>query len=219
MRLLVAGPLTVLVGAAALGGCGSKADDGSPTAQVRQAPTVSAIGGPFRLVDQDGTKVTDKNLLGKLSLVFFGFTFCPEVCPTTLLQMTKWLKDLGPDADRLNAVYVTVDPQRDTSEQLKRYLTSFDPRIRGLTGSPGQIVTITRNYHVYSKRVPLENGDYTMDHSTMIYMMDRAGRFVAPIGYGEPDANVMPLLRDLLAGRTPKPPAPNPATAIERSAT
>lgn len=219
MKSLAGGTLIALVGAVALGGCGSKTDSGSRTVQTSQATTAPAIGGPFQLVDQNGAKVTDKDLLGKPSLVFFGFTFCPEVCPTTLLHMTKWLKELGPDADKLNVVYVTVDPQRDTSKQLKQYLTSFDPRIRGLTGSPGQIATITKNYHVYSKRVPLENGDYTMDHSTMIYMMDPAGQFIAPIGYGEPDANVLPMLRDLLAGRTPKPAAPDPSTAIERSAT
>ena len=126
----------------------------------------------------------------------------------------------GPDGDKLNAFYVTVDPQRDTSEQLKQYLSAFDPRIRGLTGSPDQVAGIAKAYRVYYKRVPLENDDYVMDHSTMVYMMDAKGRFVGPIGYGEPDAQVMPLLRDLVAGRTPNVRATSlPAAAIERSRT
>lgn len=209
--------LAFLMATATLADCG-----GVPSSQSSRAAgktQASAIGGPFRLVDQHGRQVTHDDLVGKPSLVFFGFTFCPEVCPTTLLHMTKWLKDLGPDGDRLNVFYITVDPERDTSKQLAQYLTAFDPRIRGLTGTPAQVATITKAYHVYSNRVPLENGDYTMDHSTMIYMMDRQGQFVAPIGYGEADASVLPMLRDLLAGRTPEPSPPNPSNAMKGATT
>lgn len=214
-------PLFALaLSAAALAGCGSNVEPQADAGRTDQASTKSDIGGPFRLTDQNGRAVTDKDLLGKPSLVFFGFTYCPEVCPTTLLHMTAWLKKLGPDGDKLNAIYVTVDPERDTPAQLKQYLSAFDPRIRGLTGTPAQVTDITKAYRAYYKRVPLENGDYTMDHSTMVYMMDAAGSFVGPIGYGEPDAQVMPLLRDLVAGRTPvSRGTPNPRTAIERTGT
>jgi protein SCO1/2 len=167
-----------------------------PTAQVAS----SDIGGPFQLLDQNGRTVTDRDLRGKPSLVFFGFTYCPEVCPTTLTHMSAWLKALGSDADKLNAVYVTVDPERDTPQQLKQYLSAFDPRIRGLTGTPQQIAQIAKEYRVYYQKIPLENGNYTMDHSAMVYMMDAKGRFVGPIGYNEPDAKVLPLLRDLVRG-------------------
>ena len=200
-------------------GC-SKGHQSANRSQAGQATGSPAIGGPFQLVDQNGRVVSERDLLGKPSLVFFGFTYCPEVCPTTLTHMTRWLKELGSDGDKLNAFYVTVDPQRDTSKQLKQYLSAFDPRIRGLTGSPGQVASIAKGYRVYYKRVPLANGDYVMDHSTMVYMMDARGKFVGPIGYGEPDVQVMPLLRDLVAGRTPVSRSnPNPGAAIERSRT
>lgn len=210
--------IALALGAAVLAAC----DQGTQQVkadQTGQATGNAAIGGPFQLVDQNGRTITERDLLGKPSLVFFGFTYCPEVCPTTLTHMTKWLKELGPDGDKLNAFYVTVDPQRDTSKQLKQYLSAFDPRIRGLTGSAGAIASVAREYRAYYKRVPLENGDYVMDHSTMVYMMDGRGQFVGPIGYGEPDARVMPLLRDLVAGRPPVSHAPDPDTAIERSRT
>lgn len=212
--------IALALSAAALAGCGNGAERQAASRGADQASGKSPIGGAFQLVDQNGRRVTERDLLGKPSLIFFGFTYCPEVCPTTLLHMTKWLKELGPDGDKLNAFYVTVDPQRDTSEQLKRYLTAFDPRIRGLTGTPAQIADVAEKYRAYYKRVPLENGDYVMDHSTMVYMMDGQGEFVGPIGYGEPDVQVMPLLRDLVAGRRPVTrAAPDPKTAVERSAT
>lgn len=194
--------LTVALGAAAIAGC-DRGDQQTRTVPVTRTSGKAAIGGPFELVDQDGRTVTDRDLIGKPSLIFFGFTSCPEVCPTTLMHMSKWLKDLGSDADKLNALYVTVDPERDTAKQIKQYLSAFDPRIRGLTGSPAAVAEIAKNYRVYSERVPLENGSYTMDHSTMVYMMDAQGTFVGPIRYNEPAADVMPLLRDLVAGRTP----------------
>lgn len=194
--------LAAALGAAAIAGC-DRGDQQTRTAPVTRTSGKAAIGGPFSLKDQTGRPVTDRDLIGKPSLIFFGFTSCPEVCPTTLMHMSKWLKDLGPDGDKLNALYVTVDPERDTAAQIKQYLSAFDPRIRGLTGSPAAVAEIAKNYRVYYNRVPLENGSYTMDHSTMVYMMDAQGEFVGPIGYNEPDADVMPLLRDLVAGRRP----------------
>jgi protein SCO1/2 len=143
-------------------------------------PAPSAIGGPFRLVDQNGTVVTEADLKGKPSLIFFGFTHCPDICPTALFDMTQVYKALGKDGDRVAAFFVTVDPERDTSEVLKEYLSSFDPHLRGLTGDPASVAAMGKAYRVYSKKVPLEAGGYTMDHTALVYLMDKQGRFVAP---------------------------------------
>ena len=162
------------------------------------AAAPARIGGPFDLVDQTGRRVTDRDLRGKPSLIAFGFTTCPDVCPTTLTRMTNWLKALGPAGDRLNVVYVTVDPQRDTPGQLRAYLSAFDPRIQGLTGSAPAIAQIAREYGVFSQKVPLAGGGYTMDHSLILYLMDAQGRFVRPLGFDQPDAVALPALRRLV---------------------
>jgi protein SCO1 len=140
----------------------------------------SAIGGPFNLTDQDGKRVTDKDLRGHPFLVFFGFTHCPDVCPTALFEISEVLGKLGPDAQKVSALFVTVDPERDTPEQMKDYLSSFNPRLVGLTGDPTAIAAVAKEYRVYVKKVPLDNGDYTMDHTALVYLMDKDGRFVAP---------------------------------------
>jgi protein SCO1/2 len=217
LRFARVGAARVLFAVTVLTGCSGKSEPSPAPTQTSRSTGTAAIGGAFRLTDQNGRAVSERDLIGKPSLVSFAFTYCPQVCPTTLLHMTKWLKDLGPDGDKLDAFYVTVDPQRDTSKQLKQYLSAFDPRIRGLTGSPGQIAGIAKDYRVYYKRVSLETGDYVMDHATMVYIMNARGQFVGPIGYGEPDAQVMPPQRDLVAGRQPVSRTPNPATAVERS--
>ena len=140
----------------------------------------SAIGGPFSLIDQDGRTVTDNDLRGRPFLVFFGFTQCPDVCPTALFEISEVLGKLGPDAQRVSALFVTVDPERDTPAQMKDYLSSFNPRLVGLTGDPAAIAAVAKEYRVYVKKVPLDNGDYTMDHTALVYLMDKYGRFVAP---------------------------------------
>ena len=142
--------------------------------------TASAIGGPFQLVDQSGQPVTDKNLKGKPTIMFFGFTHCPDVCPTALFEMSEILRAMGNDAERVNAFFVSVDPERDTPPIMKDYLSSFDPNLKGLTGGPEATAEIISGYRVYAKKVPLKDGDYTMDHTALIYLMDRDGRFVAP---------------------------------------
>jgi protein SCO1/2 len=141
---------------------------------------VASVGGPFALVDGGGRTVTDQDMKGKPFLVFFGFTHCPEVCPTTLFEVSEILRKLGPDADKAAALFITVDPERDTSAVMKDYLASFDPHLRGLTGSREQIDAVLKSYRVYSKKVPLDGGDYTMDHTALVYLMDKQGRFVAP---------------------------------------
>jgi protein SCO1/2 len=140
----------------------------------------SAIGGPFQLVDQNSKPVTDQDLKGQPFLVFFGFTHCPDVCPTTLFEVSEVLRALGPEGRGVRALFVTVDPERDTPEKLKDYLSSFDPRVIGVTGDAEAIAAIEKAYRVYAKKVPLDGGNYTMDHTAIVYLMDKTGRFVAP---------------------------------------
>lgn len=146
----------------------------------RVVTAASAIGGPFQLVDQSGQTVTEKNLQGKPTIIFFGFTHCPDVCPTALFEMSEILRAMGSDAGRINAFFVSVDPERDTPEVMKSYLSSFDPNLKGLTGSPEAVAQMISAYRVYAKKVPLKDGDYTMDHTALIYLLDRDGKFVAP---------------------------------------
>jgi protein SCO1/2 len=147
---------------------------------LRSVAAPAAIGGPFQLTDQAGRIVTEKDLQGRPTLVFFGFTHCPDVCPTSLFEISEVLKAMGKDADRVNAYFVSVDPERDTHEAMKDYLSSFDPHLKGLTGDPGAVAKVISGFRVYARKVPLKDGDYTMDHTALIYLMDRDGRFVAP---------------------------------------
>jgi len=146
----------------------------------------SAIGGPFSLVDQNGRKVTDADVAGRPYLVFFGFTHCPDVCPTTLFQLSEVLKALGDKADRLRVLFITVDPERDTPESLKDYLSSFDPRIVGLTGSQADIDAAVRTFRAYARKVPTKDGDYTMEHSAFVYLMDGKHRLIGSVNLSRP---------------------------------
>jgi protein SCO1/2 len=148
-----------------------------------------AIGGPFSLVDQNGKSVTDADMKGKPFLVFFGFTHCPDVCPTTLFEASEVMKALGRDAERVGMLFVTVDPERDTPAAMKEYLSNFDPHLRALTGDAAALAAVAKSYRVYYKKVPLDGGDYTMDHTAIVYLMDKNGRFVAPFSFKRtPDA-------------------------------
>jgi protein SCO1/2 len=140
----------------------------------------AAVGGPFRLIDQAGQPFSDQDLKGKSFLVFFGFTHCPEVCPTTLFEISEIMRMLGSDADRTAALFITVDPERDTPAAMKEYMSSFDPHVRGLTGDAASLAEVAKAFRVYYKKVPLEGGDYTMDHTAIVYLMDKEGRFVSP---------------------------------------
>ena len=142
--------------------------------------SAAAIGGPFELVDQNGRALTDRDMKGRPFLVFFGFTNCPDVCPTTLFEVSEIMRALGRDADRIGALFITVDPERDTPEKLKDYLASFDPHLRALSGKPAAIAATEKAYRVYSKKIPTDGGGYTMDHTAIVYLMDKDGRFVAP---------------------------------------
>lgn len=190
--------LSAAVALSALGAVGYSLSKKPPERGPAQA---AAIGGPFELTDHTGRQVSERDFRGKPTLIFFGFTYCPEVCPTTLHEITAWLGALGPEADKLNVAFVSVDPERDTPEQMQAYLSTFDPRIRGLTGTPAAVAEVARAYRVYYRKVPVEGGSYTVDHSSMVYMMDADGAFIAPIAYGEPQALVVPKLRALAQGR------------------
>jgi protein SCO1/2 len=160
---------------------------------------VASIGGPFTLVDAaTGETVTEADFKGKPSAYFFGFTFCPDVCPTTLAETQQWLEKLGPDADKINFAFVTVDPERDTAEVLRDYVAVFDKRIHALTGSREQVDEIISNYRVYARKVPLDDGDYTMDHSAAVYLMKPDNTFFGTIAYDENPENAMAKLRRLI---------------------
>jgi protein SCO1/2 len=149
------------------------------TLREADAPAASAIGGPFTLTSSNGQTVTQKDFLGEPILVFFGYTHCPDVCPATLFEMSEVLRALGTEK-KIAALFVTVDPARDTPAVLKDYLASFDPRIVGLTGSREAIDPVLKEFRVYSRKVAGEGDDYTMDHTSLIYLMDKQGRFVRP---------------------------------------
>ena len=138
------------------------------------------VGGPFTLTDHTGKRVTDQDFRGKFMLVFFGFTYCPDVCPTALQVMAAALDKLGPKAaDRIVPLFITIDPERDTPAQMATYVKSFHPRLIGLTGTQAQIDAVTKEYRVYAKKVPdpKSTAGYTMDHSAIMYVMSPDGTY------------------------------------------
>lgn len=141
----------------------------------------SAVGGPFRLVDQNGMAFTDADLKGKWHLVFFGYTHCPDVCPTTLNQLSLTLDRLKAKRDRVEIVFITVDPERDTPAILKSYISSFDAPIKALSGTPDQVAGAAKAFRVYSAKRPRSDGSYDMDHSAAIFVMDPKGRFTGAL--------------------------------------
>jgi protein SCO1/2 len=156
----------------------------------------SAIGGAFSLVNQDGARVTEKDFAGRPHLVFFGFTHCPDVCPTTLFQISEVLRATGEKGRDLRVLFISVDPERDTPAALKDYLSSFDPRIVALTGTQAEVDAAIRAYRAYARKVPTSGGDYTMEHTAAVYLMDRNGRLVSTFNLGRPPAEAA---KDLLA--------------------
>ena len=159
------------------------------------APPPSAIGGPFALVDQDGRAVTQDDVKGQATLMFFGYTHCPDVCPTTLFEISEIMKKLGAGA-KVRGLFVTVDPERDTPQLLKSYLSSFDKRIGGLTGDRAAIDAMLKAYRVYSKKIPGGEADnYAMDHSAIVYLMDRQLRFVNALPLQDPDRAAKEIAR------------------------
>jgi protein SCO1 len=146
-------------------------------------PAALTVGGPFALIDGDGHPVTDQTWHGKYMLVYFGYTFCPDVCPTTLNAVADALDKMGAKADRIQPLFITVDPKRDTPAVVKQYAAAFGTRIIGLTGSSEQIAAAAKEYRVYyaEHRTGPGPDDYSMDHSSVLYLMGPDGRFIEPV--------------------------------------
>lgn len=173
----------------------SRFDSGPLENTVKQ---VANIGGPFELERTDGSPITWEDIKGKPHALFFGFTHCPEICPTTLLEATSWLAELGPDGDRLGIYFVTVDPERDTREILKDYMSSFDPRIVAMTGSVPGVEKAVQAFRVYAKKVPLDDDDYTVDHTASVFLMNADGSFSGTIAWGENSETAVQKLKNLI---------------------
>lgn len=158
----------------------------------------AAIGGPFVAVDHNGATITEAAFSGSPSLVFFGFTHCPEICPTTLSDMAGWLAKMGDDGQTIKSYFVTVDPERDTPVIMKDYVTAFSDRITGITGTPEQVERLLKNYRVYSRKVRTGDGNYTMDHSAVVILLDAKSNFVSTIAYGEDEGVALDKLKLLV---------------------
>lgn len=166
--------------------------------RTQEQMTEGPFGVPFQLVAQDGSAITEQAFRGKPSAIFFGFTHCPEVCPTTLYELSGWMKQVDPDGGRMKGFFVTVDPERDTPELLGQYISNVTDRITGIAGDPAKVAEMIRGYRVYARKVPIDekepDGDYTMDHTASVFLLDAEGRFAGTISYGEnPDVAVKKL--------------------------
>jgi len=158
------------------------------------------IGRPFQLVSHNGQVINNDALRGKPYMAFFGFTHCPDICPTTLFELTDLMKELGPAADDFNIAFISVDPERDTQEILKGYMSSFDPRIMALRGDAEETATVVKAFAAYSRKVPTEDGNYTMDHTAGVYLMDGKGGFRGTLDMHENREVRLHKIRNLLAG-------------------
>ncbi|MDB5646073.1 SCO family protein [Methylobacterium sp.] len=163
-----------------------------------QEAGTSSVGGPFTLTNQDGQRVTERDYAGRTHLVFFGFTHCPDVCPTTLQQIGDVLQALGPKGRDTRALFIAVDPERDTPDALKTYLASFDPRIVGLTGTPEEVAAAVKAYRAYVRKVPTKEGDYTMEHTALVYVMNGQNRFLNALNLARPPAEAAAELAKML---------------------
>jgi protein SCO1/2 len=161
-------------------------------------PAAAPLGGPFELVDQDGRTVTDATYRGKWLIVFFGYTHCPDVCPTALNTVALAMDQAGARRDRVQPIFITVDPARDTPAILKEYVDLFGAGIVGLTGTPAQVAHAARSYRIYYRRHDLPDGDYAMAHSTFIYLMDPQGQFVAHFNHETPPEHIAARLAQLI---------------------
>ncbi|TGS11997.1 SCO family protein [Mesorhizobium sp. M2E.F.Ca.ET.209.01.1.1] len=157
-------------------------------------------GAPFTLVDQKGAPITEAAFRGHPSVVFFGFTHCPEVCPTTLFELAGWLKTMGDSGKNLNAYFVTVDPERDTPETMNTYVSNFSDRITGITGDPDKVHAMAKAFGIYWKKVDTGDGDYTMDHTASVLLLNAQGDFAGTIAYGESADTAVAKLKRLAAG-------------------
>lgn len=171
------------------------------TGQVQEPVSTgaAAIGGPFELTSHQGETFDNARLAGKPYLVFFGFTHCPDICPTTLFELTDLMAQLGPAADRLTTLFITVDPERDTRELLASYMTAFDDRIVALRGDQAQTDAAVKAFAGYYRKVPIEGGSYTMDHTAGVILMDAEGQFAGTLDMHESRETVLAKLRRLIS--------------------
>jgi protein SCO1/2 len=161
-------------------------------------PAAVPIGGPIRLTDQDGKPFDSASLAGKPYAVFFGFTHCPDACPTTLSEIARTEDELGASAKELTTIFVTVDPERDTPAVLKEYISNFSTNTVALSGTPEQVAEVAKEFRVYYKKVPTSDGGYTMDHTAVLYLMGRDGAFRDVIAYSEEHARFVAKIKRLL---------------------
>jgi protein SCO1/2 len=196
-RAAIAFAVLAVVAAAAL--LATQVSRRSVTPVTESVATGPAIGGPFHLTNQAGAATDQRVLLGKWTAVFFGYTYCPDVCPTTLAALGQASADLGADQNRFQVVFITIDPARDTPGALARYLSSatFPRGAIGLTGTPAQIAEVARAYHVFYQKVP-QGSSYVMDHTAVVYLMDPKGQFIAPLDVTAPPAQVAQHLRAVM---------------------
>lgn len=166
-----------------------------PASQSRTVP----IGGAFELLDRDSRPFTDANLRGRPFAMYFGYIRCPDVCPTTLMRLANWRRLLGAEGEKLQIVFVSVDPEIDTPQSVGAYVDLFRASMIGLTGTQAQIEAITRAYRVVYMKVPQPSGGYNIDHSTSVYLMDSAGNFSDVLSPMDTDEEAMGKLRRLLA--------------------
>jgi protein SCO1/2 len=162
-------------------------------------------GVPFNLVAQNGQPISEKAFRsGKPTALFFGFTHCPEICPTTVYELTGWMKQVDPDKSKLQAYFVTIDPERDTVQLLDTYLTNASDRVIGISGEPAKVEAMARGYNIFFQKVPSDpkdpdGPDYTMNHSASVFLIDGSGRFVGTIDYGENPDIAVKKLQNLIA--------------------
>ncbi len=168
--------------------------------EVSKSSGEALIGGPFTMLNQRGETVTDRTYAGKYTLLFFGFTFCKDVCPTELQVMTAAFAQMGADADKITPLFISIDPDRDTPAVMESYVSSFDKRLQGLTGSPQQIAAIAKAYHVFYKKIPNPDDpkDYEMDHSSILYMMGPDGKFLKYFAYSTDAKGLADALENVL---------------------
>jgi protein SCO1/2 len=164
------------------------------------AASGAALGGAFSLVDQNGAPATEALLRDKPTALFFGYTHCPDVCPTTLMETSSWINELGGDGEKMRFVFVTIDPARDTPAVLKEYLSAFSPKIIGISGPPDKVEAMARDYKIYFSKSPGKSGDYAMDHAASVLLLDEKGGLVGTIAPGEQHETALGKLRRLVAG-------------------
>jgi len=191
--------LWIAVGIAAIGGMFLALNPPSPSTQQSQEMPLDTIGGPFTLVGSDGQPFPSSKLAGKPAAIFFGFTHCPDVCPTTLGRLSKLRTQLGKGDDGFSIVFISVDPERDKPEDVGRYTTLFDTPVIGLTGSQAQIDRVKSQFGVFSQKVPTEGSDYSVDHTATVFLLDRNGKFVATLSPEEGNDMALDKLRRITA--------------------